>query len=219
MDTRVWLLWESIDCMEYNIEQYMTINCLLQFIINLYLLWERYLYTYLPSSPLSQVFCHAPHSTSPWTCVQWHLRHLVTYLFHVHFPRWTPKVRDHVYGHCAITVISLRSHMNKQSLFSSVQCTSFAQLSPTLCNPMDCSTPGLPVHHQLPEFTQTHVHWVSDAIQPSHPWSSPSPPAFNLSQHQGLFKWVSSLHQVARLGVSASTPVLPMNTQDWSAFG
>ena len=58
----------------------------------------------------------------------------------------------------------------------------------TLCDPMDCSTPGLPVRHQLLEFTQTHVHWVSDAIQPSHPLSSPSPPAFNLSQHQGLFK-------------------------------
>ena len=63
---------------------------------------------------------------------------------------------------------------------------------------MDCSTPGLPVHYQLPEFAQTHVHWVSDAIQPSHPLLSPSPPAFNLSQHQGLFKWVSSSHQVAK---------------------
>ena len=64
---------------------------------------------------------------------------------------------------------------------------------------MDCSTPGLPVHHQLPEFTQTHVYWVSDAIQPSHPLSSPPPPTFNLSQHQGLFKWVSSSHQVAKV--------------------
>ena len=61
-----------------------------------------------------------------------------------------------------------------------------------LCDPMNCSTPGLPVHHQLLEFTQTHVHWVGDAIQPSHPLSSPSPPTLNLSQHQGLFKWVSS---------------------------
>ena len=67
-----------------------------------------------------------------------------------------------------------------------------------LCDSMDCSTPGLPVHHQLLEFTQTHVHWVSGAIQPSHPLSSPSPPAFSLSQHQGLFKWVSSSHQVAK---------------------
>ena len=64
---------------------------------------------------------------------------------------------------------------------------SVSQLCPTLCDPMDCSTPGFPVHHQLPEPTQTHVHRVSDAIQPSHPLSSPSPPAFSLSQHQGLF--------------------------------
>ena len=69
--------------------------------------------------------------------------------------------------------------------FSAVQSLSRVQL----CNPMDCSTPGLPVHHQLPEFTQTHVHWVSDAIQLSYPLSSPSLPTFNLSQHQGLFKW------------------------------
>ena len=69
------------------------------------------------------------------------------------------------------------------TLFSSV-----AQSFPTLCDPMDCSMPGFPVHHQLPELTQTHVHRVGDAIQPSHPLSSPSPPAFNLSQHQGLFQ-------------------------------
>ena len=73
-----------------------------------------------------------------------------------------------------------------------VQFSSVAQSCPTLCDPMDCSTPGLPVHYQLPEFIQTHVHWVSDAIQPSHPLSSPSHPAFNLSQHQGLFQRVSS---------------------------
>ena len=78
---------------------------------------------------------------------------------------------------------------------SSVQSLSRVQL----CNPMNRSTPGLPVHHQLPEFTQTHVHWVSDAILPSHLLSSPSPPAFNLSQHQGLLKWVSSSHQVAKV--------------------
>ena len=78
--------------------------------------------------------------------------------------------------------------------FSSVQFSSVAQSCPTLCDPMNHSTPGLPVHHQLPEFTQTHVPWVSDAIQPSHPVSSPSPPAPNPSQHQGLFQWVSSSH-------------------------
>ena len=84
---------------------------------------------------------------------------------------------------------------------------------------MDCSTPGLPVHQQLLDLTQAHVHWVSDAIQPSHPLSSFFSPTFNLSQHQGLLKWVSSSHQVGRsIGVSASTSVLPMNTQDWVSF-
>ena len=69
----------------------------------------------------------------------------------------------------------------------------------TLCNPMDCSMPGFPVHHQLPKLAQTHVHQVSDAIQPSHLLSSPSPPAFNLSQHHDLFQWVSSSHQVDKV--------------------
>ena len=77
--------------------------------------------------------------------------------------------------------------------------SSVAQSCQTLCNPMDCSTPGLPVHHQLTEFTQIHVHGVGDTIQPSHPLSSPSLPAFNLSQHQGLFKRVSSSNQVAKV--------------------
>ena len=91
---------------------------------------------------------------------------------------------------------------------------------PILCDPMDCSTPGLPVHHQLPEFTQTHVHWVGDAIQLSYPLSFPSPPAFNLPQHQGLFKWVSSLHQVDKvLEFQLSATVLPMNIQDWFPLG
>ena len=72
--------------------------------------------------------------------------------------------------------------------FSSVQFSSVTQSCPTLCNPMNRSTPGLPVHHQLPEFTQTHVHRVGDAIQPSHPLSSPSPPAPTPSQHQSLFQ-------------------------------
>ena len=80
--------------------------------------------------------------------------------------------------------------------YATVPLCSVTQSCLTLCNPMNCSTPGLPVHHQLPESTQTHVHYVGDAIQASHPLSSPSP-ALNLSQHQGLFKWVSSPHQVA----------------------
>ena len=88
----------------------------------------------------------------------------------------------------------LLSHMVNIVQFSSV-----TQSCPTLCDPMDFSTPGLSVHHQLPEFTQTHVHWVSDAIQPSQLLSFPSPPPFNLSQHQRLFEWVSSSHQVAKV--------------------
>ena len=79
------------------------------------------------------------------------------------------------------------------------QIRSVAQSCPTLCNPMNHSTPGLPVHHQLLEFTQTHGHRVSDAIQPSHPLSSPSPPAANPSQHQSLFQWVNSSHEVAKV--------------------
>ena len=109
---------------------------------------------------------------------------------------------------------NIRGH----SWICSVQFSSIAQSCPTLCDPMDCTTPGLPVHHQLPEFTQTNVHWVSDAIQPSHP-VFPSPPAFNLSQHQDLFKWISSSLQVAKELVSASASVLPMNIQDWFPLG
>ena len=81
----------------------------------------------------------------------------------------------------------------------SVQFSSVAQSCLTLCDPMNCTTPGLPVHHQLPGFTQTHVHRVSDAIQPSHPLSSPSPPAPSISQHKSLFQWVNSSHEVAKV--------------------
>ena len=94
--------------------------------------------------------------------------------------------------------------MENWSLFSSV-----AQLCPTLCDLMDCNTPALPVHHQLLEFTQTHLYWVSDAIQPSHPLSSPSPPIYTLSQLQGLFQLVSSSHQVAKVwGFIPSTHIV-----------
>ena len=98
-----------------------------------------------------------------------------------------------------------------------VEFSSVTQSCSTLCDPMNHSIPGLPVHHQLLEFTQTHVHWVGDAIQPSHPLSSPSPPVPNPSQQSGsfpmsqLFPWGSQ-----SIGVSASGSVLPMNTQDWS---
>ena len=80
-----------------------------------------------------------------------------------------------------------------------VQFSSVAQSCPTLCDPMNRSTPGLPVHHRLPEFTKTHVHRVRDAIQPSHPRLSPSPPAPNPSQYQSLFQWVNSSHEVAKV--------------------
>ena len=83
-------------------------------------------------------------------------------------------------------------------LISSAQFSSVAQSCPTLCNPMDCSTPGFSVHHQLPDLTQTHVHWVGDTIQSSHLLSSPFP-AFNLSHHQGLFQWINSSYQVAKV--------------------
>ena len=88
---------------------------------------------------------------------------------------------------------------HQMRMYVSAQFSSVIQSCPTLCDPLSHSTPGLPVHHQLPESTQTHVHWVSDAIQPSHPLSSPFPPAPNPSQHQGLFQWVSFPHQVAKV--------------------
>ena len=99
------------------------------------------------------------------------------------------------------------------SYVESVQFSSLAQSCPTLCKPMDCSMPGFPVHHQFPESTQTHVHCIGDAIQPSHPLSSPSPPTFDLSQYQGLFKWINSLHQVAKASV------LSVNIQDLLPLG
>ena len=101
---------------------------------------------------------------------------------------------------------------------NSIQFSSVAQSCPTLCDPMNCSTPGLLVHHRLLEFTQTHVHQVGDAIQPYHPLSSASP-TFNLSQHQGLTKESVLCISGQNIGVSASTSVLPLNTQDWFPLG
>ena len=98
------------------------------------------------------------------------------------------------------------------------QFSSVSQLCLTLCNPMDYSMPGLPVHHQLLELAQTHVHQVGDAIPPSHPLSSPSPPAFNISQHQGVFQWVSSSHQMAKV-LAFQLQHQPMNIQDWFPLG
>ena len=98
-----------------------------------------------------------------------------------------------------------------------VQFSSITQSCLSLCDPMDCSTPGFPVHHQLPELAWTHVHWVGDALQPSHPLSSLSPPAFSLSQHQGLFHELAFASSGQGTGVSAS--ILPMNIQGWFPLG
>ena len=109
--------------------------------------------------------------------------------------------------------------LSSSTFSSSVQFSLVAQSCSTPCNTMDCSTPGLPVHHQLPEFTQTHVHWVSNAIQPSYPPSSPFSPTFHLSKCQSLSKWVIFSSDGQSIGVSASTPVLLMNIQDWFLLG
>ena len=92
------------------------------------------------------------------------------------------------------TLCETKTQVKPTIILKCLQFTSLTQSCLTLGDPMNCNTPGLPVHHQLPEFTQTNVHWVDNAIQPSHPLLSPSPLSLNLSQHQGLFKWVSSLH-------------------------
>ena len=103
-------------------------------------------------------------------------------------------------------------HLNQ---FSSVQSLSRVWL----CDLLNRGTPGLPVHHQHPEFTQTRVHQVCGAIQPSHPWSSPSPPALNPSQHQSLFQWVNSSHQVAKvLEFQLKSSFLPKKSQSWSPW-
>ena len=113
------------------------------------------------------------------------------------------------------------SPSNEYSGLISFQFSSVTQSCLTLCNCMDYGTPGFLVHHQLPELAQTHVHWVGDAIQPSHPLSSPSPSAFNISQHQGLSLWISSSESSGGQSTraSASASVLPMNIQDWFPLG
>ena len=99
-----------------------------------------------------------------------------------------------------------QSHLSPHA-YSPCFCCSVAQSCPTLCDPMNCSMPGFPVLHYLLEFSHTHVHWVGDAIQSFHPLSSPSPPAFNLSQHQGLFQWGGSSHLVAKILEYSPWPV------------
>ena len=101
----------------------------------------------------------------------------------------------------------------------SLQFSSVSQSCPTLCNPMHCRMPGFPVHHQLLELTQTHFHWVGDAIQPFHPLSSPTPLAFNLSQHRVFSNESVLCIRWPSIGASASTSVLPVNIQHWFPLG
>ena len=115
----------------------------------------------------------------------------------IHFQRLASNATIYHFT-CSLATYSTKKHnINNNAI--TVQFSSVTQLCPTLCDSMNCSMPGLPVHHQLPEFTQTHVHQVSDAIQPSHPLLSPSPPAPNPSQHQGLFQWVNSSYVVGKV--------------------
>ena len=153
-------------------------------IVSLYKSWNKKIPQHLLHWALSAFLCTSYCALREGLCLAFlpisrdhsHVSSDVTSLL------WTTRVADE----------DMREELEDQ--FSSV-----VQSYPTVCDPMDGSTPGLPVHHQLPEFTQTHVHRVSDAIQTSYPLSPPSPPAFNLSQQQGLFKWVSSSHQVAKI--------------------
>ena len=159
---------------------------------------------YLAIKFCSQIEClrlvhfknHSSCATTPYTEGRQVKRRKVTSSSSPIFTSWenTSLLTRHTWTVCLWTKDKDFTTLPSLSLphFSSV-----TQSCPTLCNPMNRSTPGLPVHHQLLEFTQTHVHWVGDAIQPSHPLSSPSP-ALNLAQHQGLFQWVSSSHQVAK---------------------
>ena len=123
---------------------------------------------------------------------------------HTHQRCWPPILilyRFPLEGKCVGWKRNIHTHTHTHtilihSLFPPLSCVQSCQ---TLCDPMDCSTPGFPILHYHPEFTQTHVHWLSDAIQQSHPLSFPPPPAFNLSQHQGLFQLVGSSHQVVKV--------------------
>ena len=138
--------------------------------------------------------------------------------------------REHIFSHflCHCKGISLaaregsnssRKYRNDKNILMTHLFCSVSWSCVTPCNPMDCSMPGFPVHLQLPELAQTHVHWVSDAIQPCHPLLTPSPPTFILSQHQDLFKCEFFTSGGQSIGASASASVLPMNIQDWFLSG
>ena len=150
-------------------------------------------------------------ASAPWSPLYfWVLFFLILLQHHSLKPVhcWAKSFKLCPIGQWFSTLARHQNHLERLILFSIisrpihvavVQFSSVAQSCPTFCNPMNNSTPGLPVYHQLPEFTQIHVHRVSDAIQPSHPRSSPSPPAPNPSQHQSLFQWVNSSHEVAKV--------------------
>ena len=149
-----------------------------------------------------KIYVSETFAVASWVCYisfyefnefHWHLPPLINIPLSFMWQSWTGSS----VSSCHLLAVVENTYLHLQ--FSSVQFSSFAQLCPALCDPMNRSTPGLPVHHHLPEFTQTHVHQVRDAIQPSHPWSSPSPPAPNPSQHQSLFQWVNSSHEVAKV--------------------
>ena len=138
----------------------------------------------------------------------WFISYMISCMFQHHSPKssrplplpQSPKdCSIHLCLFCCLAYRVVITIFLNSIYMCSVQFSSVAQLCPTLCDPMNCSPPGLPVHHQLPEFTQTHIHQVGDAIQPSHPLSSPSPTALNPSQHQSLFQWVYSSHEVAKV--------------------
>ena len=143
------------------------------------------------SATAQTVFCQAPPSMGFSRQEYWHG---LPFLSPRNLP--DPGMKP---GSPALQADALPTEPLGESLFYIESVNSIAHFCLTLWDPMDCSMPGLPVHHQLPEFSQTHVHWVGDAIQPSHLLLPPSPPAFNLFQHQGLFQWVSSSHQVAKV--------------------
>ena len=134
-----------------------------------------------------------------WKWILLEAGNLCTSLMHPRTQRYVLFGRESMWGGPVWPCWSLELYMCHFLCSGDNKFSSVTQSCPTLCDPMNHSTPGLPVHHQLPEFTQTHVHRVGDAIQPSHPLSSPSPPAPNPSQHQGLFQWVNSSHEVAKV--------------------
>ena len=131
--------------------------------------------------------------------------HIRNPFWHTHTKWWSPELLRNIVQRAWIKIVRARMGIPQVDSIAHVFTSKFysVQFSHSVMadtsQPMDCSMSGLRVHHQFLEFTQTHVHWVGDAIQQFHPLSSPSPPTFNLSQHQGLFKWVSSSHQVAKV--------------------